>query len=150
METTIDSPGSPSRHQRQAADAIRLLSEGDLHGALHFLNLCLDNKNVHENPTREENGDSGEDSTDVNGISPAVSVSLLEKRCLIHMKLHHYDEVLNDARRILDKRTDYSLAYKCLLVALCKTGRVSLNSFYLYVVVKCNTFLSVLCYSWNK
>jgi len=123
--------------------AIEFLSKGDLNRALHYLDLCLD-KEYRETALMKKSGDTvdkkancsevSSDSITVPedvlsqediGLSPAQACGLFEKRCLIHMKLQRYDEVLEDTRRILDMRTDHSLAYKCLLVALCKLNRVS-------------------------
>jgi hypothetical protein len=140
--------------------AMEFLEKGDLHRALHYLNLCLDKEfrnrvllgstssdegggatssTTEEERGKEEGGGRGagdagvvpdEDHDDDTlaqediGITPTDAVGLFEKRCLLHMKLQRFDEVLHDARRILDMRTDHSLAYKCLLVALCKLNKV--------------------------
>lgn len=110
-----------------AQNAYRLIGQGEISSALHFLNKCLDEKKVREKTIDDDHGERGsplKQGCFCTNLSPEKEVSLLEKRCLIHMKLHHFEEVVDDARRILDKRTNHALAYKCLLVSLCKTNRV--------------------------
>lgn len=99
METDASFPHDGTDiHARYAVEAIRLLGESNLHGALHFLNLCLDSAKQDKNDKNGKDGceSPGDATTSENvatGISPADEVSLLEKRCLIHMKLSHFDEV---------------------------------------------------------
>lgn len=115
-----------------AAKAMRFMEKGEYHDALHLLNLCLDSQgNSMEESLRGGILGSATDAwngstqnTSVNGVIPD-EIQLLERRCLVMMRLRFYDKVPIDADRILKKDPQNSVAFKCLIAALCKLNKVN-------------------------
>ena len=103
-----------------AEEAMKLMARGELKKSLDLLNLCLPENQMTLNNGRPVPENLHTDYT----ISEAEEINLLEKRCLVLMKLKLYDKVWDDARRLLEKKPSHSLAFKCLLAALCKKNQV--------------------------
>jgi hypothetical protein len=99
---------------------MKLMGKGELNKALEFLNLCLPH-----NPTTGSKDKSLPEGLQSGCMLPeSEEIKLLEKRCLLLMKLKCYDKVWDDARRLLEKKPNHSLAFKCLLASLCKRDQV--------------------------
>jgi len=107
-----------SETSKFAEEAMRMMAKGELHKALNLLNLCLPENQMSY---------TGRQATEVihnYKLSESEETNLLEKRCLVLMKLKFYDKVFDDARRLLEKKQGHPLAFKCLIVAHCKKNQV--------------------------
>lgn len=125
-----------SQSTKYAVQAIQLLEEGKFQAALQLLNMCLgDTEEVETSELELESqveeliknkkwakfeGLSAEEERSITDKS-----SLIEKRCLVNMRLKRYSKVVHDAKKMLDFSGENPVAYKCLMVALCKMKKVS-------------------------
>lgn len=115
--------------------AFQLLEEGQFQAALHFLNICLGDTDEADPPDLETQVDDLIKRKQFNtaGLQtqtdPSLTdeISLVEKRCLVNMRLKRYSKVIHDAKKMLDFSGENAVAYKCLLVALCKMKKVSIS-----------------------
>lgn len=125
----VSSTFQPQSQHLYAAQAMQLLEEGNFQAALQVLNLCLGDADESETSDLEaqvedlitkNQGDKLESSTS----GSTDDCSLIEKRCLVNMRLKRFNKVIHDAKKMLDYSGENSVAYKCLLAALCKMRKV--------------------------
>jgi len=124
---------NPTEISTWARQAVELMGAGELEKALHFMNLCLDEKfrskilsEKMENYNGREGAESGNEKYK---LSDSDELILLEKRCLVQMRLKMYDKVWEGAARIIAKRSNHTIAFKCIISSLCKADKVN-NRFY--------------------
>lgn len=60
-------------------------------------------------------------------VLPEMEMQLLEKKSLCLLKSKKYDRAAEECYRILGKKGPSAVVYKCLIVALCRTGKVSVR-----------------------
>ncbi|CAL8138318.1 unnamed protein product [Orchesella dallaii] len=118
---------------KYAAQAMQQLGEGNLYTALQLLNLCLGDTEETEPSDLElqlddlikDNKGATSESTENNQDDyDADESSLIEKRCLVNMRLKRFSKVVHDAKKMLDISGENPVAYKCLLAALCKMKKL--------------------------
>ncbi len=137
---------------------MQLLEEGKFQAALQLLNMCLGD--TEEETSELELESQVEDLikskkwSKLEGLSAdeersiTDKSSLIEKRCLVNMRLKRYSKVVHDAKKMLDFSGENPVAYKCLLVALCKMKKVSSVFSLLYsialAIITCHVSLHIL------
>ena len=130
-----------SRSWKWAAEAHKHTERGDFESGLYYINLCLqsveeqDGNHHHRHsvnggdfsttatmlPSEEE----GQQHQQTQQLPTSEILSLIEKRCLVYMKMRHYEKAISDAQSLIQQQCNHTLAYKCLLGALCKLNQVT-------------------------
>lgn len=64
-------------------------------------------------------------------MKPEQEIVLLEQKCILLLKLKRYKDVLEDGYSILGRMGPITVIYKCILIALVKLGKVSLENYLL-------------------
>lgn len=128
VESVINN--NPTEISNWAREAVALMGQEDvksLEKALYYMNLCLDEK-FRNQYLAEKNKDSGSSCPEQLAkenytLSDSDELILLEKRCLVQMRLKMYDKVWEGAARIIAKRSNHTIAFKCILASICKTEK---------------------------
>lgn len=145
LDSTSTSVGSEPPQEvvstsRYALQAIQLLEEGQLQAALQLLNLCLGDTDEADSADLEKQvsellGDAKKSGIVAEARKASVydESSLVEKRCLVNLKLKRYGKVIQDAKKMIGFSSENPVAYKCLLIALCKMKKVDYfyNTYYI-------------------